>query len=369
MSRMTNPRLASQRHFLMLDALRGVAAISVATYHACIIFGAHQLLPKAFLAVDFFFLLSGIVVAHAYEDRLKKGEIAGYLERRAIRLYPMILLGAFIGLSVLLTSAAVRQMPAMTLILLGFSAVLCIPVVRANVYPGSHSIAPINNPSWSLFFELFVNVVYGLVAKRLTNRVLVAIVLGSLLVEGFGVVEFNGANVGVYVETFKWGFARVIFPFFLGVLINRTIIPRDGSPSRIMPGLLATILVATLCLPSLGRWTGISELVVIAIIYPAIIIAAMSTSVASQKAGLLTWIGAVSYPLYAIHAPVFLWLARLQRQTAARFPVSPHAWIAGALALSVFAAWLIYKIYDVPFREALTNMRRRYRAHVHAGRA
>jgi peptidoglycan/LPS O-acetylase OafA/YrhL len=361
MSRTTNSPLPSQRHFLMLDALRGVAAISVAIYHACVIFGATQLLPKAFLAVDFFFLLSGIVVAHAYEERLKNGEIAGYLERRAIRLYPMILLGAFIGMSVLLTSPAVRQMSGMTVIVLGLSAVLCIPIVRANIYPGSHSIAPVNIPSWSLFFELFVNALYGLMAKRLTNRLLIAIVLGSLLVEGFGIVKFNGVDLGAYTETFKWGFARVLFPFFLGVLINRAVVPRDHSPSRMMPALLPVILVATLCVPSWGSGTGISELVAIAIIYPVIIIAAMNTTVASQQQG-FTWVGAISYPLYAIHSPLFLWLARLQRQTAFRFPVSPYWWIAAALTVSVLTAWAVYKVYDVPVRESLTSMRRRYRS-------
>jgi peptidoglycan/LPS O-acetylase OafA/YrhL len=358
-SRTTNPLLPNERHFLVLDALRGVAAISVATYHACVIFGAKQLLPTAFLAVDFFFLLSGIVVSHAYEDRLKRGQIVGYLERRAIRLYPMIVLGACIGLSVLLTSPAVRQIPDKTLLFLGLSAALCIPIVSANVYPGSHSIAPINVPSWSLFYELFVNVVYGLVAKRLANWLLIAIVLGSLFVEGFGIIKFNGANVGAYTETFMWGFARVMFPFFLGVLINRTIVPRNRPPSHMIPALLATILVATLCLPSLGSWTGISELVAIAIIYPAIIMVATNIAVPSQQGGVATWIGAVSFPLYAIHEPLFLWLARLQRKTAYRFPISPYWWMAFALAVSVLAAWIVYRLYDVPIREGLTNMRRR----------
>lgn len=362
MPRTANVPLPSHRHFLVLDALRGVAAISVALYHACAIFGATQLLPKAFLAVDFFFLLSGIVVAHAYEERLKKGEIVKYLERRAIRLYPMILFGACIGMSVLLTSPAARHMPGMSVIVLGLSAMLCIPIVRANLYPGSHSIAPINVPSWSLFFELFANALYGLVAKRLTNRLLLVIVLGSLLAEGFGIAKFNGANIGDYTESFKWGFARVLFPFFLGVLINRAIVPREHAPSRTTPALLAMILVATLCVPSWGSWTGISELVAIAIIYPAIIMAAMNATVTSQQGGVLTWIGAVSYPLYAIHSPLFLWLARLQRQTALRFPVSPYWWAAGAVTMAVLAAWAVYKVYDVPIRETLTTMRRRHRA-------
>lgn len=360
MSRTTNSPLPVHRHFLVLDALRGVAAMSVTLYHACIIFGATQLLPKAFLAVDFFFLLSGVVVACAYESRLQQGEIVVYLERRAIRLYPMIMFGACIGMSVLLTSPAVRQMPSMTVIALGLSVVLCIPIIRGNIYPGSHSIAPVNTPSWSLFFELFVNVLYGFVAKYLTNSLLIVIVSGSLFVEGIGIAKFNGANVGAYAETFQWGFPRVLFPFFFGVLIKRAIVPRDSSPNRIKPTLLALVLVATLCLPSLGRWNGVSELVVIAVIYPSIVIAAMNTTVPSQQAALFTWIGAISYPLYAIHVPLFLWVARLQRQIAIRFPVTPYWWIAGALALSASAAWVAYRAYDAPFRAALMSMRRRY---------
>jgi peptidoglycan/LPS O-acetylase OafA/YrhL len=369
MPRTTNPQLPSQHHFLVLDALRGLAAISVAVYHACIIFETKQLLPKAFLAVDFFFLLSGIVVAHAYEARLLRGEVGDYLERRVIRLYPMIFIGALLGMSILLTSPVVRQISSGTLVFLGLSAALCVPVIRANVYPGAHSIAPLNVPSWSLFFELFVNVLYGFVAKRLTNRPLIAVVVAAFIVEALSVAKFNGANVGIYVENFQGGFARVIFPFFLGVLINRLIAPLSRTSSLAKTALLGFILVATLFMPGWGEWTGFSELLVIAIVYPLIIIVAMKTTVAPRHGRLLALMGAVSYPVYAIHMPLFLWLARLQRRTAIRFPVSPYWWIAVAVLLSVLAAWLVHRIYDVPLREALTMMRRKHRALVYAGKA
>jgi peptidoglycan/LPS O-acetylase OafA/YrhL len=354
---------STQQHFLVLDALRGVAAIAVAIYHACIIFGGTPLLPKAFLAVDFFFLLSGIVVAHAYERRLKQGQIREYFERRLIRLYPMILVGALLGMSVVITSPAARGLSTGTLAYLGLSAALCLPIIRANLYPGSHSISPVNVPSWSLFFEIFVNAVYGMVAKRLTTTRLVAVSLSAFIVEAIAILKFNGVNFGVYVEDFEWGFVRVIFPFFTGVLINRTFTPRTLPMSPMAPLLLAIALVATFYVPTSGVWNAVSELVAVAIIYPCVIVLAMRVVVSSGQGRVLAWLGAVSYPVYAIHTPLFLWLARLQRVIALRFQISPYLWIVLAVAFSIACAWIIYKIYDVPLREALTaTMKRRFRS-------
>ena len=360
---------ATQQHFLMLDGLRGVAAIAVAIYHACTVFGGAQLLPKAFLAVDFFFLLSGIVVAHAYERRLKQGQIREYFERRLIRLYPMILIGALLGMSVIITSPAARGLPAAALVYLGLFAALCLPITRANVYPGNHSITPVNGPSWSLFFEIFVNAVYGLVAKRLTDRRLAAISLTALVVEAVVIFKFNTVGFGVYVEDYKWGFVRVIFPFFTGVLINRILAPRMLPMSAAAPVLLAVALVATFYVPTSGVWNAVSELIAIAIIYPCVIILAMRLTISSRQGRVLAWLGAVSYPVYAIHSPLFLWLARLQRVTASRFQVSPYCWIVIAIAFALVCAWTAYKIYDLPLREALTTtMTRRYRSLASSGR-
>ena len=354
---------AQHQHFVMLDGLRGVAAIAVMIYHACTVFGATELLPKAFLAVDFFFLLSGIVVARAYERRLKQGQIRDYFERRLIRLYPMILVGAILGMSVVITSPAARGLSAGTLVYLGLFAALCLPIIRANVYPGNQSITPVNGPSWSLFFEIFVNAVYGFVAKRLTTTRLVAISLTAFIVEAIVIVKFNGVGFGVYVADYQWGFVRVIFPFFTGVLINRTLTPRMLHMSGIAPMLLAIALVATFCVPTSGVWNAVSELIAIAVIYPCVIIFAMRLTVSSRQGRVLAWLGAVSYPVYTIHAPLFQWLARLQRVTASRFQVSPYWWILIAVAFALVCAWSAYKIYDLPLREALTTtVKRRYRS-------
>jgi peptidoglycan/LPS O-acetylase OafA/YrhL len=115
--------------------------------------------------------------------------------------------------------------------------------------------------------------------------------------------------------------------------------------------------------PTFGVWNAVSELIAIAIIYPCVIVLAMRLTVSSHQGRVLAWLGAVSYPVYAIHSPLFLWLARLQRITASRFQISAYWWIVIAVAFALACAWTTYKLYDLPLREMLTaTMKRRYRS-------
>jgi peptidoglycan/LPS O-acetylase OafA/YrhL len=82
--------------FATLDGLRGVAAIAVTSLHFRFELGKF-LLPHSYLAVDFFFVLSGFVLAYAYEDRLSEGmKPIQFLRLRVIRLYPLYLIGTLI---------------------------------------------------------------------------------------------------------------------------------------------------------------------------------------------------------------------------------------------------------------------------------
>ena len=87
-------------HYNILDGLRGVAAITVVCFH---IFEAYatshldQNINHGYLAVDFFFILSGFVVGYAYDDRWGTMKIKDFIKRRVIRLHPMVVMGAVIG--------------------------------------------------------------------------------------------------------------------------------------------------------------------------------------------------------------------------------------------------------------------------------
>ncbi|TIW52974.1 MAG: acyltransferase, partial [Mesorhizobium sp.] len=86
---------ATRHIYLNLDALRGVAAISVMLYHFSPFIADGKVLPSSYLAVDLFFLLSGFVIAHAYDRKIESG--MGFGTFRLIRLYPLYLAGTLLG--------------------------------------------------------------------------------------------------------------------------------------------------------------------------------------------------------------------------------------------------------------------------------
>jgi peptidoglycan/LPS O-acetylase OafA/YrhL len=96
-----NMRLKSKPRFEGLDGLRGVAAITVVIFHIFEIFSgdpAHQIINHGYLAVDFFYVLSGFVLGYAYDDRWNKMSYWGFYKRRLIRLHPMVIAGSLLGM-------------------------------------------------------------------------------------------------------------------------------------------------------------------------------------------------------------------------------------------------------------------------------
>ena len=90
--------IETKPHYEILDGLRGVAAALVVAYHLFETYsgGDHtrQIINHGYLAVDFFFVLSGFVIGYAYDDRWGKGMSAWtFLRRRLVRLHPMLVLG------------------------------------------------------------------------------------------------------------------------------------------------------------------------------------------------------------------------------------------------------------------------------------
>ena len=92
--------LASKPRYEILDGLRGVAAMIVVAFHLLETYSkgpAYQVLNHGYLAVDFFFVLSGFVIGYAYDDRWNRMSLKGFFKRRLVRLHPMVIMGSFIG--------------------------------------------------------------------------------------------------------------------------------------------------------------------------------------------------------------------------------------------------------------------------------
>ena len=92
--------LASKPRFEILDGLRGVAAMIVVIFHLFETYSpgpSEQIINHGYLAVDFFFVLSGFVIGYAYDDRWGAMSTWDFFKRRLIRLQPMVILGTLIG--------------------------------------------------------------------------------------------------------------------------------------------------------------------------------------------------------------------------------------------------------------------------------
>src|SRR5579872_6939215 len=93
--------LPAKDHYVVLDGLRGVASLTVVVFHVCETFADDnrfkQIINHGYLAVDFFFLLSGFVIAYAYDDRWHHMTQWDFYKRRLVRLQPMVIIGSLIG--------------------------------------------------------------------------------------------------------------------------------------------------------------------------------------------------------------------------------------------------------------------------------
>lgn len=270
-----------------LDALRGVAAIAVLLFHAPGI--GEEFVPGGYLAVDLFFMLSGAVMAHSYRGRLALGLPSTTLLRwRAIRLWPMLALGALFG--VLLHGGAA-------------SSLFLIPTFTSPA-----SLFPANPPLWSLLFEAIAYVIFAVGLWRAGPRLLAALaVLAGLALIWLVVTSPHPLiDFGAHWPTAAAGLARVSFGFITGMMLWH-LWQGAGSPrlaSNLGWLLLPPLIAIMLLVPQTG---GASALVAILVVFPIICWLALCWQV--PQAGIARQLGNLSYPLYCIHMPLLVWLA------------------------------------------------------------
>lgn len=292
-------------HYLTLDALRGIAALLVVLYHRRWWMPEDGVLSleNSFLAVDFFFMLSGFVVAAAYERRILDGlSVGGFMKIRLIRLYPAMLVGTCLGLALFWHTL---EGPVSAGLFTSVMAVLALPsFLQAELFI-------VNGPVWSLFFEMVVNLLFAVflvLARRWRpERVdacllaLCGVLLGLLVLSG-------GASglgkLGVLRDSFWGGFARAGFPFVLGVVLFR--LWRAGRlPAVIVPWWLLWPAFAAVLLAG-GPMVGsvLWQFACILVIFPAILILGAANEPPPGVARVAVWLGAMSYPVYVTHYPM-----------------------------------------------------------------
>ena len=313
-------------HYALLDGLRGVAALLVVWYH---VFEGYQFasgsaiireINHGYLAVDFFFILSGFVIGYAYDDRWGKTLTLGkFFRRRLIRLHPMVVMGALIGLVMFILQGAVTwegtpaSVPAMMIALL--CGLLMIPALPGCGYEvrGNGEMFPLNGPAWSLFFEYI-------------GSMLCPFTIGMLLSRVFHRIQFK-------VKGAFWISSIILLLLFHVPYIESTV----GGTDTIM-------------------LNGVFEAVCILLIFPAIVwLGASGTTTDRFSTRVCTFLGDISFPLYIVHYPFmyyfYSWL--IEKQLFTLGETWPEALIT--CAVSIAAAWLCLKFYDLPVRRWLAK--------------
>ncbi|MCR9223198.1 MAG: acyltransferase [Hyphomonas sp.] len=342
-----------RQRFVVLDGLRGIAAFAVIADHVPSDL-VRALIPGRYLAVDFFFILSGFVLCHAYGARLKS-EIRtfGFLRLRFIRLYPLYLLGLMLGALhlIYLSAAGYIQVTLSGLTAMTAISLLFLPVPSG--VSGQDLLYPLNPPSWSLFSELIANLAYAALAPWLSLRPLLAV----LAVSGVAVLHLIPSEpdlgAGWKLSDIHIGIARAMFGFFAGVAIYRarSVFTVPSVPVWLAVGLLALILCAPVP-DAARRWF---DAVACLVLMPFIILIVQNARAAGRIAKISTWLGLVSYGVYVLHEPIYFWLRSLSGflGVSGPFEVIDYPLVVGVSALS---AWLATRVFDRPMRERIARI-------------
>lgn len=369
----------SKPHYALLDGLRGVAALLVVWYH---VFEGYQFAGNkpiidfanhGYLAVDFFFILSGFVIGYAYDDRWGKSlSLGSFFRRRLIRLHPMVMLGAVIGAVSFLLTGMERWDGTHSTLLLTLLALLCswlmipaVPGMQREVR-GNGEMFPLNGPCWSLFFEYIGNIIYAFIMRRLPTRVLACVsALLCCALAWFAITDQSGygsIGVGWTIDTTNvlGGLLRMLCPFTLGLLMSRVFKPLRKAHGAFWIGAIVLLLlfhVPFVTSDNQLSLNGIFEAACIIVVFPAIVwLAASGKTTDKTSTSICRFLGNISYPLYIVHYPVmyafYMWLIKTKQFTFAEtWPMA-----LATMACSVCIAWLCLKFYDEPVRKWLKRL-------------
>ena len=355
-------------HYNILDGLRGVAALMVLWFH---IFEAYasshidQQINHGYLAVDFFFILSGFVIGYAYDDRWKTMPIKDFIKRRFIRLHPMVVIGAIIGAIMFYFQGCsvwdVSKVSVTMLLIATLMNACLIPATPGFEIRGVTEMFPLNGPSWSLFYEYIGNILYAFFIHKLSTKVLsIWVVLAGCGLAGFAIWGPYGdicAGFSLTGENILGGSLRLLFSFSAGLLLSRLFKPIFIKGVFWICSLSVVILLAV---PRIGGsenlWmNGLYDTLCFALLFPLIVyLGASGKTTDKLTTRICKFLGDISYPLYMVHYPfIYLYYAWVKNEHLTFVQSLP-----GALAVvigSIILAYLCLRLYDEPVRKFLTK--------------
>ena len=379
---MRHTYLASKPRYEILDGLRGVAAMMVVAYHLFETYfhgGPDQPINHGYLAVDFFFALSGFVVGYAYDDRWEKMTTWDFFKRRLIRLHPMVIFGTLFGAAMFYFGSCsefplINDTPWYMVVLVMLWCFTMIPLPSTMDIRGWVETNPLNGPAWSLQWEYLANILYALVVRRLSKLWLGICVMAFA---GLTVILCLDIDITGFLTDRSWaaytvvggwsttpdqlqvGVTRLLYPFFCGLLLSRM-----GWMIKLRGGFwwCSLLIIVFLAMPWMGvgtegdaRWTnGLYEAICILIGFPLIVAIGAGSSVKGGKSEAINkFLGDISFPIYITHYPlIYMQMSWVESHKDA--PLGMHIFVAVSIfLLAVGLAYAALRLYDLPIREWL----------------
>jgi len=363
--------IQSKPHYEILDGLRGVAAIMVLGIHTLEAYAIpeygdankyHQLLNHAYLAVDFFFVLSGFVIGYAYDDRWGKMTFRDFMKRRIFRLHPMVVFGTLLGLVLFYFGASkeyplISSVPLWKVLMYAVLGILMIPTTPSMDIRGWKETYTLDAPAWTLMFEYIANILYALFIRRFTKTALAVLVIlsaGATL----HLTLTQGDVIGGWTldaHHLHVGFTRLAYPFLAGLLLYRM-----NRLIRIRNAFLwcSLALVVLLAWPRVGGpgtdWmNGIYEAATILVLFPLIVVVGAGGTVKGKRTSrFCKLLGDISYPVYLVNYPICYlhtaWISNTHHKMQ-EVPWAPLLVFTSVLIL----AWIATKYVDIPIRKWL----------------
>lgn len=340
--------VASRNGFRLIDGMRGIAALAVVSLHWHAISAPWLYAASGGLAVDLFFLLSGIVIAHAYDARIASGELntARFMLTRIIRFWPLYALGTLLGAAAVCAAIATGRDSYYH----SYGEVAAATGLTLLFIPQhwGGALYQLNTPFWSLLWELVANLAFVVFWRRLSVKVMAAIVaLGAVGLIATA-IAYGGLPAGSLWVTIVTGPIRVTFSFFMGVIIYRTV-PRESARPRWLGPICSVALVALFAAPGSRP---LYDLACVMVVFPAVGILAMRTDVGGYTARLFKALGDASYGVYVLHMPALIFASWIASRTGIG---GPFLFVTCCVAL-VFGVLALDRWFDRPARKWMSEI-------------
>ncbi|MCJ2058298.1 acyltransferase [Methylobacterium sp. J-048] len=337
-----------ERHQAALDGVRGFAAFSVVLFHIGHWLDA-PLASNSFLAVDLFFLLSGYVLTLAYDGRLAFDLPVGhFIVLRLVRLMPLVILGTMMSAVYVILRIHVKHddlsiSDLATAVVLG---AVDLPYLTAPLVIGGNQAFPLNGPQFSLFLEVVINIVWA--SSAFLRNKWVACFIAIVC---FGALATIGHLGGDTPETFISGFPRVGASFLGGIAIFH--LDRALAPSRWWSTTFWICCVVTLATFYAPKLPTAYQITWIATVSPLLVLSGARTILRGRIRSAALFGGRLSYPIYILHYPVFVWINGVYQIIIKRRDIAIEG--AALMLIITLVSFVVLKIYDEPVRNRINK--------------